>query len=89
MVKLVHTGLGSSSLVTHGPSTFVKFMGHLNSSKVGLAAAKAAALRINQQGRKPMRHLGMSRGDGRGACKRTCLRLDSRFTEEGIREEPK
>ena len=37
----------------------------------------------------PLRHLGMSRGDGRGACKGTCLRSGSRFTEEGIREESK
>jgi hypothetical protein len=42
-----------------------------------------------KEGRKPLRHLGMSRGDRRGACKRTCLRLDSRFTELKSQKEPK
>jgi hypothetical protein len=40
--------------------------------------------------RKPLGHLGMSRGDGRCACGRTlCLRLDSRFTEMKSQKEPK
>jgi hypothetical protein len=42
----------------------------------------------NQQGRKPLRHLGMSRGDGRQAFTHTFW-LRSRFTEKGIREKPK
>jgi hypothetical protein len=46
-------------------------------------------LHHKKQGRKPLRHLGMSRGDERGACKRTCLRLDSRFTEMKSQKEPK
>jgi hypothetical protein len=42
-----------------------------------------------EQGRKPLRHLGMSRGDERGVCTRTCWRSDSRFTEMKSQEEPK
>jgi hypothetical protein len=42
-----------------------------------------------EQGRKPLRHLGMSRGDERGVCTRTCWRSESRFTEMKSQEEPK
>jgi hypothetical protein len=45
--------------------------------------------RYEKQGRKPLRHLGMSRGDERGVCTRTCWRSDSRFTEMKSQEEPK
>jgi hypothetical protein len=44
---------------------------------------------ITKSQRKPMSHLGLSRGDGRGACKRKCLRLDNRFTEMKSQKEPK
>jgi hypothetical protein len=49
-----------------------------------------ASLSTSELEREPLGHLGMSRGDGRCACGRTlCLRSGGRFTEKGIREEPK
>jgi hypothetical protein len=52
-------------------------------------SAHLSRLRLfQQQGRKPLRHLGMSRGDGRQAFAHTFW-LRSRFTEKGIREKPK
>jgi hypothetical protein len=44
----------------------------LNLREAGSKRACGARANHNQQGRKPQRHLGMSRGDGRGASERTC-----------------
>jgi hypothetical protein len=54
---------------------------------LNVSGALAALLKLE---RETLRHLGMSRGDGRCACGRTlCLRSSGRFTKKGIREEPK
>jgi hypothetical protein len=40
----------------------------LNLREAGSERACGARANHNQQGRKPLRHLGMSRGDERGVC---------------------
>jgi hypothetical protein len=44
-----------------------------NSSRSGEGSGLASGGYYNQQRRRPLRHLGMSRGDGGCAFKRTCL----------------
>ena len=53
----------------------------LNYREAGSERACGARANHDQQGRKPLRHLGVSRGDGRQAFARTLCLLRSRFTE--------
>jgi hypothetical protein len=69
-----------------GPSLLTVYVGVVDCAPASLPPASSSL--THELGRKPQGHLGMSRGDGRGACERTesvcCLLVLNSVTSKSL-----